>query len=149
MTQEDDPDSIESNALVKRTSKGLITSKGRRSHISLTSDIIKAAETARTSIHTLLDYSWIDKIWEWADKFEISEDDIPRNQDELLAIDKLVINTKKSVIYTNKLKGLKDTVLSKIDYIPDELIYLTNLSFLAFVGLSLSRLPYNIGNLII
>ncbi|MBP2281352.1 Leucine-rich repeat (LRR) protein [Psychrobacter sp. PL19] len=124
-----------------------MTSKGRRSQISLTTDIIKAAATSRASSQVLVDDSWMEKIWDWADEFKIPEKTIPRNRDELLAIDTLIINTKKSVIYTNKLKGHKDTVLSKIDYIPDELIYLTNLSFIAFVGLNLSHLPYNIGNL--
>ena len=91
MTQEDDPESIESNALVKRTSNGLITSKGRRSQISLTSDIIRAAAIARTSSQALVDERWMQEIWDWADEFELTEEQIPRNRRELIELEKLSI----------------------------------------------------------
>ena len=74
MNKKIEQESIESNSLVKRTDNGLISNKGRRSQINLTSDIIKAAAIARTSSQALVDESWMQEIWDWADKFEIGED---------------------------------------------------------------------------
>ncbi len=63
MTEKDNQDTIQFNALVKRTNRDLLATKGRRSQISLTSDIIRAAAIARTSIQALVDESWMQEIW--------------------------------------------------------------------------------------
>ncbi len=41
------------------------------------------------SSQMVIDESWMKRIWEWADEFEIPEEDIPRNRDGLLAIKRL------------------------------------------------------------
>ena len=126
MTQKDD---LESNALVKRASKGLMTSKSRRSQISLTSDIIRAAAIARTSSQALGDESWMQEIWEWADNFGIDEDTIPRNR---LALSALVA---------------MEFIYKTFDSLPESIGNLSNLKSLDIYSGSLTLLPESIGKL--
>lgn len=172
MTKKDDP---ESNALVKHNSKRLITSKGR-SQISLTTNIIKAAATSRASSQALVDDSWIEKIWEWADKFGIGNDSIPRNRVDLLKLESIRIvcsdiyllhesignlsNLKELYAYNNSnLDSLLDSIgnLSNLDNLeandnnltslPESIVNLSNLRWLHIEGNNLDSLPDSIGNL--
>ena len=58
--------------------------------------------------------NWINKIFDWADEFEIAECDIPRDKNKLLAITTLDIN--------------RCAEGDKITYLPDEIGCLTNLT---------------------
>ncbi|MGP5556111.1 hypothetical protein [Psychrobacter celer] len=127
MTQKDEQ---EPNALVKRPNNGLVTSKGRRSQIRLTTDIIKAAATLRTSSQALVDESWIQEIWDWADKFKIEDDVIPRNKLDLLCLETMEIG---------RYKGFK--------CLPKSIGNLSNLKSLNINANHLKSLPESIGNL--
>ena len=60
------------------------------------------------------------RIWKWADEFEISEEDIPRNRDGLLAIKRLsfVMNYEEN----ERCEDIKYKILSKVKYIPIVLV---------------------------
>ena len=141
MTQEDD---LESNALVKITSKGLITSKGRRSQISLTSDIIKAAAISRSSSQELVDESWMQEVWEWADEFRIHEDTIPRNKDALLAL-----NYIRFYYYMNHDNdhNYHDLTGYYLPFLSDSICKLSNIEELNVNFNNLTSLPESIGSL--
>src|SRR5699024_5276615 len=79
------------------------------------------------------DESWMQEIWEWADRYEINEDTIPRSRIDLL--------------------GLESLSVYSINFLPESIGNLVNLTYLevSFGGFSpnmLTSLPENIGNLI-
>lgn len=87
--------------------------------------------------------SWIKKIWEWADEFELLDSEVPRNKELLLAITKLEIIEADGVGLNEQ--DTRD--IFRVGYIPDEIINLTNLIEISFSGVSSSRLPKYIGQL--
>ena len=149
MTQKDD---LGSNALVKGNNKGLMTSKSRRSQISLTSDIIRAATIARTLSQTLIDESWMQEIWGWADSSGIHELQVPRNREKLLKLTSLDISC-------NQLRSLPESIfnltnltslnigLNRLSELPESIGNLTNLTSLNIGTNGLKQLPESIGNL--
>lgn len=73
---------------------GAISIKGRRSLLSLTESILKASKNSRQFSKWPIDNSWMEKIWAWADEFELTEEQIPRIKESLLALEKLHITTR-------------------------------------------------------
>jgi internalin A len=88
-----------------------------------------------------MDNSWIEKIWAWADDFKLLDSEVPRNKEALLAI-------KKLEILEPELDEQHSRDVYSMDYIPDELTYLTILVEINFSGIHSSQLPENIGQLI-
>lgn len=152
MTQKDDSKSIESNALVKRIRKELMTSKGRRSQISLTADIIKTAALSRTLSQALVDKSWMQEIWDWADEFGIDKHTIPRNRTGLLKLTGIKVTNTKIALLPESIGNLKNLKFLNVGAnsftsIPDSIGSLINLGFLNFGGNKITSLPESIGNL--
>jgi len=87
-----------------------------------------------------IDDSWIEKIWEWADKFELLDSEVPRSKEALLAM-------KKLEILEPDLDEQHSRDVYRMYYIPDELTFLTNLIEINLSGLYSSHLPQNIGQL--
>ena len=79
--------------------------------------------------------SQIESIWKWADKFGISEREIPRNKDQLLLMEDLKISRDYSQPF------------SAITYLPEAIGVLTNLSRIIISNHELTELPDSIGNL--
>ncbi|WP_201555536.1 leucine-rich repeat domain-containing protein [Psychrobacter sp. 72-O-c] len=76
-----------------------------------------------TTNNTLTIEPWMTELWAWADKFDISEEKLPRNQDDLLATTDLDISCK----------GLIE--------LPDSIGQLSNLESLNISGNQLTTLP--------
>lgn len=84
--------------------------------------------------------NWIEKIWAWADEFELKDSEIPRDKESLLAL-------KKLEILEPELDEQHSRKVYRMAYIPDELINLVNLVAITISGLSSSHLPPNTGKL--
>ncbi len=76
-----------------------------------------------TTNNTLTIEPWMTELWAWADKFDISEEKLPRNQDDLFATTDLDISCK----------GLIE--------LPDSIGQLSNLESLNISGNQLTTLP--------
>src|SRR5699024_2438779 len=78
----------ESNTnIVKRSNSGTeLASGGSRDLLSLTDTILNATIIERKSSQLIIDESWMEDLWAWADKYEVDGFDVPRNREELLAI---------------------------------------------------------------
>lgn len=93
--------------------------------------------------------SWMTELWEWADNFEISEQHLPRNAEELLAITDLDLRNKNlnelpdSIGQLTQLRRLmiSDNQLEKL---PDSINQLSNLKYLDIVDNPLTTLPESI-----
>lgn len=83
---------------------------------------------------------WTEKIWTWADEFELKESEVPRDKQSLLALEKLEI-------LELELDEQHSRDVYRMGYIPDELNNLTNLVEINISGLSSGYLPKNIGQL--
>nr|WP_289057471.1 leucine-rich repeat domain-containing protein [uncultured Psychrobacter sp.] len=129
----------------------------------------------RASSQALVDESWMQEIWEWADKYKLPEDTIPRNRAGLLALEKIFISKDKiSFLPENigKLSNLKsftiwycplttlpnsigdlssleilDVATNELDSLPESIGNLKNLRELRVSGNKLDSLPESIGNL--
>jgi Leucine-rich repeat (LRR) protein len=66
---------------------------------------------------------WMTELWAWADKFEISEEKLPRNKEDLLEITDLNIGS------------------NQLTYLPDSIGQLSNLELLNISGNQLTTLP--------
>ena len=109
--------------IVKRDSDNVVVSRVD-SILKTTSKIL-----ARTKTANLIDTSWIDRIFLWADANGVSELILPRDRSELLSIEELNLSNL----------GLTD--------IPPELGKLTNLKKLYLAHNKLIKIPKEIGNL--
>ncbi|WP_230659054.1 leucine-rich repeat domain-containing protein [Psychrobacter sp. I-STPA10] len=81
--------------------------------------------------------NWTQKIFAWADEFEIPENEVPRDKEKLLAITELNLNRYDE----NKAH------LPKITYLPNEIGQLTNLERLSIGNNQLTQLSESIGQL--
>ncbi len=82
-----DQNKPESQALVKSDNNGqALTVKGKGSLLALTDSILKSAIASRKANQLSVDDSWMQEIWDWADKFEIDSHIIPRDKVTLLAL---------------------------------------------------------------
>lgn len=116
-----------------------LSTKNKRSLLTLTDAILKTATTARQSNELIVDDSWFYQICLWADEFEIPEEDIPRNKEGLLALTSLKLNRHWSVI--------QNTTLTPVTYLPEAIGQLTNLLKLELICNELYTLPQSIGSL--
>ena len=123
-------DDIESNAMVKYIDSSSLSVKSRRSPITLTTDVIKAAIELRQTKQLQVGDNWINSVWDWADSFGLSEKSLPRNRDLLLAL------TSLKVVYNDDL-----------DFLPEGIGNLSNLTLLYIGSNNLEALPESIGNL--
>ena len=164
-----DQNQAESKALVKSDNNGhTLTVKGKGSLLALTDSVVSKAIAARKTNQLEMGYSWMQKIWDWADKFELPESQIPRNKKALIALEELDISTtpmqKRINMSMNMYHYASPTnVLDKqkqLDYfssqkntgyyyIPQELTLLSNLTYLSIdkVDSGISCLLENIGRL--
>ena len=129
--------------MVYHHNSSTLTVQGKESLMNAPLNSVLAAQS---SSQMTVDESWMKRIWEWADEFEIPEEDIPRNRDGLLAIERLsfVMNYWEN----ERCECVKYKILSKIKYIPDEVTYITNLVAFEIIGLRLNYLPNNLGRLV-
>ena len=77
---------------------------------------------------------WMTELWAWADKFEISEEDLPRNREGLLTLTNLDIRSNQLTELSEsigQLIKLRRLVVSnnQIDRLPDSIGKLINLEF--------------------
>ena len=121
---------FKSKAVVKYTDSSSLSLKGGRSPITLTTDVIKAAIELRQTKQLQVGDNWINSIWDWADSFGLSEKSLPRNRDLLLAL------TSLRVVYNDDL-----------DFLPESIGNLSNLTLLYIGSNNLEALPESIGNL--
>ena len=154
MTQNKNPkENNENNAVVKHINSNPISVKGQKSPMALTSSILKSAIAARKASQLPVDESWIKRIWEWADKFEISEDDIPRNRSSLLALTEIVIDNfdlselARGIGQLTNLTHLGIMWNNELTELPDSIGQLTNLTELDIHHNELTKLPDSIGQL--
>ncbi|WP_182407308.1 leucine-rich repeat domain-containing protein [Psychrobacter sp. GP33] len=92
---------------------------------------------------------WITELWAWADKFEISEEDLPRNREGLLNIIDLDIRSNQLTELPEsigKLTRLRRLIVSKnqLDRLPDSIGQLINLECLDISDNPLTTLPESI-----
>lgn len=82
-------------------------------------------------------YSWVDEIWIWADEFNISEEEIPRNQDGLEALTQIIIDTTYPYAgyYANISELPEDYFLTPLYHMKEVPMELTNLEHLEKVYL--------------
>ena len=116
-----------------------LSTKNKKSLLTLTDTILKTAITARQSNELIFIDSWTNELWAWADEFDIPEEDIPRNKEGLLALTSLKLNRHWTVI--------QNTTLTPINYLPEAIGELTNLLSIELLCHGLSTLPEGIGKL--
>ena len=78
----------------------------------------------------LVDESWMERLWQWADDNDISDGVLPRDRERL-------VNLTELNLYNNQLTEL-----------PKEITNLVNLTELGLSGNLLTELPKEIGNLV-
>ena len=78
----------------------------------------------------LVDDSWIDRLWEWAEENDISEEKLPRDKKKLLELKKLYLDE------------------IPITELPKEIGNLSNLTELSLYCNQITELPKEVGNLI-
>ena len=74
---------------------------------------------------------WMEELWTWADKIELSEEDLPRDVNALIALEKLDLSGK-----------------AIIEILPESICNLKFLEELRLNSTSLKKLPKHIANLI-
>ena len=78
---------------------------------------------------TKSDETWMNKLWEWADDNDISDEILPRDKDDLVNLTSLALGYRK------------------ITKIPKEIGNLTNLTWLHLRDIQITEVPKEIGNL--
>jgi len=102
-----------------------ITLSKTKDLMSITNKILaKKGELAIT------DDSWMQRLWDWADKNNIKEREIPRNKKDLVNLTKLSL------------------CFNKLTEIPKEIGNLANLTWLGLDSNQITEIPKEIGNLI-
>ncbi len=100
-----------------------------------------------------VDDSWMQRLWDWADENEVSEDILPRNKQNLIDLTELFL---KNYLFLKSLpkeigKLINLTKLSlnnnNLSFLPKEIWELTNLTWLDLGNNELSELPKEIGQL--
>ena len=95
-------------------------------------------------------WSIIEKtLWQWADKFNIPHDVLPRDRDGLIELTGLEIVSQGLMTPLNDVSELADILEEKTEafYLPVELFELTDLTKLEVFGMSLTYLPDEIEKL--
>ena len=112
--------------------KNLTTNKNSKLALKKSKNLMNMADKilARNNSKDLDDdEGWMQRLWDWAVENDISSEIIPKEAEELLALEEINLNGK----------GLND--------IPREITYLKNLTFLELSNNNLTYLPANIGSL--
>ena len=86
---------------------------------------------SNTSSNALVDESWMENLWEWADENEIDEEILPRDKETLCEM------TKLEIMYY------------KISTLPPEIGNLTNLKVLSLLDTEIVTLPPEIAEFIV
>lgn len=103
-------------------------------------------------IKTSLNDGWINIIWDWADTYQLNEEQIPRNKADLLSLTRLVIDTSYEYAgyYANYDRMPEDyytTPLYHMKEVPKELAYLENLEHIYFSNVDISKFVEKISQL--
>ena len=142
-----DKNQAAAQSLVKSDkSSNSLTVKGKGSLLALTDSIISSAITARKANQLAVDDSWMQEIWDWADKFGVDEKDVPRKRENLLELTslKLIGSVKR---FFSRSNGFTSHYNDKFSELPESIGNLTNLTSLNLSANELSELPESIGNL--
>ncbi len=97
--------------------------------------------------------NWMQKLWDWADENEVSEDILPRNKQNLIDLTELFLENNSFLKALPKEIGklINLTKLSlnnnNLSLLPKEIWELTNLTWLDLGNNELSELPKEIGQL--
>ena len=95
-----DKNEVESQALIKSDKNNhAVTIKGKGSLLALTDSILGSAIAARKASQLSVNDDWMQRIWDWADEFELTEEQLPRNEKDLLALEKLNIEMCFSITF--------------------------------------------------
>ena len=88
-------------------------------------------------------------LWQWADKFNIPHDVLPRDRDSLLELTELEIISQGIITPLNDVSELVEVLEEETEafYLPVELFELTELTKLEVFGMSLTYLPDEIEKL--
>jgi len=100
----------------------------------------------------IIDESWIERLWKWADENEISDDEIPRNKEKLLNLTELSLNFNQLTELPKEIGNLTNLISlhlggNQLTELPKEIGNLTNLTSLHLFENQLTELPKEIGNL--
>lgn len=92
---------------------------------------------------------WIEVIFDWADKFSIPTDTLPRDRDGLMGLTELEIVSQGLITPLNDVSELVEVFEEKKEafYLPVELFELTDLTKLEVLGMRLTYLPDEIEKL--
>lgn len=95
---------------------------------------------------------WMTELWTWADKFDISVENLPRNQDDLLEITDLNIGSNQLTYLPDSIGQLKNLekltiCCSELKRIPETIGYLTGLNELILKCKNLERLPESLAQI--
>ena len=101
----------------------------------------------------LVDESWMERLWQWADDNRIQSYQLPRNRDGLLNLTKLCLNHNPLTELPKEIGNLTNlTELwlnnNQLTELPKEIGGLVNLTELWLVKNQLTELPKEIGNLV-
>ncbi len=118
---------MKKNLSTKKNTK-VVLSKSK-SLLNIANKILAKSSSVTSNLdQELIDESWMDRLWNWADEQEIPEEILPRTQYDLLKLEEL---------------NLEEELEYKIVSIPKEIGYLSNLTFLSFI--TESDIPKEIG----
>ncbi len=118
---------MKKNLSTKKNTK-VVLSKSK-SLLNIANKILAKSSSVTSNLdQELIDESWMDRLWNWADEQEIPEEILPRTQYDLLKLEEL---------------NLEEELEYKIVSIPKEIGYLSNLTFLSFMVES--EIPKEIG----
>ena len=101
----------------------------------------------------MVDSTWINKIWKWADEYELDEVTIPRNEQDLLNLARIAIDTKYEYAgYYVNCDRLPDSYYSTPLYhmkeIPEELSNLVNLEDVYLDNVDSTKFINNLSKLV-
>ena len=87
-----DQNQAESQAIMRSDkNSNSLTLKGKGSLLALTNSIISSAIAERQASQLAINDDWVERIWAWADEFELTEKQIPRNKEDLIKLESLDI----------------------------------------------------------
>lgn len=92
---------------------------------------------------------WREKVWAWADEFELPDEEIPRNSDDLDALSRLVVDSN---VFIKDISNLKKLVRWSLHYtslekIPSNISELTHLKSFWISDNNINELPESITEL--
>jgi len=125
-----------------------ITLSKTKDLMSITNKILaKKGELALT------DDSWMQRLWDWADKNDLDEYDIPRNKEDLVNLTLLCLFGNQLIGIPKEIGNLVNLTKLVLDNnqfteIPKEIFNLVNLTGLVINDNQLTEIPKEIGTLV-